>query len=172
MFRSGVEKKQRNNLKTCSLYRVPSLRITLHQVPSKLHTDESRTGHLHMTTTGRINQSVGEITYGLIEGKGPVIQMWKSRVVDTFHHRHHRQAYLVRLSSASHRYPNVCWYRSQLTTARRRRFDPLVHTRYRVMTQPRSGHHVHGVLWPSVDSLHIIWSAHVTLKRPGSTPHL
>lgn len=37
----------------------------------------------------------------------------------------------------------------------------------RVMTQPRSDHHVHGVLWPSVDSLHIIWGAHVTLKRPG-----
>lgn len=73
MFRSSVKKKQGNNLKTCSLYRILVANDTLHQVPSKLHTDESRTGHLHMTTTGRINQSVGEITYGLIEGKGPVI---------------------------------------------------------------------------------------------------
>lgn len=73
LFRSSVKKKQGNNLKTCSLYRILVANDTLHQVPSKLHTDESRTGHLHMTTTGRINQSVGEITYGLIEGKGPVI---------------------------------------------------------------------------------------------------
>lgn len=68
MFRSSVKKKQRK----C----VPCILVandTLHQVPSKLRTDESRTGHLHMTTTGRINQSVGEITYGLIEGKGPMI---------------------------------------------------------------------------------------------------